>query len=254
MPLAPPAASHLTPGLQPLLLHLCAPSWSSSLHGIHDTVSRCCSPPRKDRQSDRVRQMALHVPQIRSAGARPVCSRLPCCSCIPCAPLALADSPYRWTLRRAPSTRPSACLPTATGAGATPQGPGCSCRCSSTGRSTATCTWWWGATVRGGSCVCGGGGDFASVWKHRRGRSPTTGRIRCLAAQNASEPKAHTRVRRHIAAQHPSGMSNRPRSTGLRAWHAKRAHRLYVTSRMHRQADPLVGRPPAPQRHAARVP
>ncbi len=37
-------------------------------------------------------------------------------------------------------------------------------------------------------CVC----DFASVWTPRRGRSPTTGRIRCLAAQRqASQRHTH---------------------------------------------------------------
>ncbi len=42
----------------------------------------------------------------------------------------------------------------------------------------------------------------------------------------ASEPKAHARVQRRIAVQHPAVTSNRPRSTGLRARHDMRAHRM----------------------------
>ncbi len=99
-------------------------------------------------------------------------------------------------------------------------------------------------------CVCGGihiclgtsAGPEANYRVYQMSRST-----------KASEPKAHARVQRHIAAQHPAVISNKPRSTGLRARHAKRAQRLYVTSRMHRPADPPVGRPPAPRRHAARV-
>ncbi len=71
------AAAHLLPGLpgRPRAArHACrGVSSSSSLHGIHDKASRCCSPLIKDRQSERVRQMSSQDLCRRWVSPRCVC-------------------------------------------------------------------------------------------------------------------------------------------------------------------------------------